>query len=360
MINRRRFLNSSISAPVVGLVSSRFGVSVSTGVSAGFGAGVGSMIGTAFCGADAWAQGAPWPNKPINYLVPFPAGGSTDILARLLAQRLGPALGTSIVIDNKGGAGGSVGSEIASRAPADGYTLLGGTISSHAINVSLYPKIGYDPLKSFAPVLLFGTNPVVLVVAANSPYKTLRELVEAAQKNPLKLSGASTGNGTSQHLSLELLGFKSHAEFTHIPYKGSSPAIQDVMSGQVDFMLDTSLVAGPHIQSGKLRALGVSSLKRLENFPDIPTIAESGVAGLQGFEVLSWQALFVPAGTPQPIIQRLYQESMRILQTSEVQERLKALGIMPSNMTPEQVKVFQKSEIDKWAEVIKAAKIKLE
>ena len=306
------------------------------------------------------AEAAPWPNKPINYLVPFPAGGSTDILARLLAQRLGPALGTSIVIDNKGGAGGSVGSEIASRAGADGSTLLGGTVSSHAINVSLYPKLGYDPLKSFTPVVLFGTNPVMLVVRTNSPYKNLKELVDAARKSPRQLSGASAGNGTSQHLALELLGFKSQVEFTHIPYKGSSPAIQDVMSGQVDFMLDTSLVAGPHIQNGKLRALGVSSLKRLENFADVPTISESGISGLQGFEVLSWQALFVPSGTPQAIVQRLHTESLKILQTPEVLEKLKSLGIMPSSLNPEQIKSFQKSEIDKWAEVIKTAKIILE
>ena len=324
------------------------------------GVAMSSIISSSLVRTNAFAENTAWPSKPINYLVPFPAGGSTDILARLLAQRLGPALGTTIVIDNKGGAGGSVGSEIASRAPPDGYTILGGTVSSHAINVSLYPKIGYDPLKSFSPVLLFGTNPVMLVVAANSPYKTLKDLIEAAQRSPHKLSGASAGNGTSQHLALELLGFKSHAQFTHVPYKGSSPAIQDVMSAQVDFMLDTSLVAGPHIQSGKLRALGVSSLKRLETFPDIPTLAESSVPGLQGFEVLSWQALFVPIGTPQPIIQRLYTESMKILQTPETAERLKALGIMASNMSPEQVKVFQKAEIDKWAEVIKAANIKLE
>ena len=340
MNQRRRFLKHTLTPTALSLV--------------------GATLGNSLFGNFALAETAPWPSKPINYLVPFPAGGSTDILARLLAQRLGPVLGTTIVIDNKAGAGGSVGSEIASRAAPDGYTLLGGTVSSHAINVSLYPKIGYDPLKSFSPVVLFGTNPVMLVVAANSPFKTLKDLIDAAQKNPLKLSGASAGNGTSQHLSLELLGFKSHVQFTHIPYKGSSPAIQDVMSGQVDFMLDTSLVAGPHIQSGKLRALGVSSLKRLENFPEVPTIAESGIAGLQGYEVLSWQALFVPTGTPQPIIQRLHTESMKILQTPEVLDRLKGLGIMPSNMTPEQIKAFQKSEIDKWAEVIKLANIKLE
>ncbi|MFM8918880.1 MAG: Bug family tripartite tricarboxylate transporter substrate binding protein, partial [Limnohabitans sp.] len=211
----------------------------------------------------AFSQAAPWPSKPINYLVAFPAGGTTDILARLVSQKLGTALGTTLVIENKGGAGGSVGSEVAARAPADGYHLLGGTISSHAINVSLYPKLGYDPVKSFTPVYLYGTNPVVLVVAANSPYKTMRDLLNAAKANPGKLSGASAGNGTSQHLAQELLAFKGDVKFNHIPYKGSAPAIQDVMSGQVDFMFDTTVVAGPHIQSGKLRALAVTSAKRL-------------------------------------------------------------------------------------------------
>jgi tripartite-type tricarboxylate transporter receptor subunit TctC len=174
----------------------------------------------------AFSQAAPWPAKPINYLVAFPPGGTTDILARVVSQKLGTALGTTLVIENKGGAGGSVGSEIAARAPADGYNLLGGTISSHAINVSLYPKLGYDPIKSFTPVYLYGTNPVVLVVAANSPYKTLRDLLTAAKANPGKLSGASAGNGTSQHLAQELLAFKGEVKFTHVPYKGSAPAIE--------------------------------------------------------------------------------------------------------------------------------------
>ncbi len=238
----------------------------------------------------AFSQAAPWPSKPINYLVAFPAGGTTDILARLVSQKLGTALGTTMVIENRGGAGGSVGSEIAVRAPADGHHLLGGTISSHAINVSLYPKLGYDPIKSFTPVYLYGTNPVVLVVPANRPFRTLRDLLTAAKANPGKLSGASAGNGTSQHLAQELLAFRVDVKFTHIPYKGSAPAIQDVMSGQVDFMFDTTVVAGPHIQSGKLRALAVTSSRRLTDaLTDVPTVAESGWPGTQGFEVVSWQ-----------------------------------------------------------------------
>ncbi len=306
--------------------------------------------------AAAWAQDK-WPSKPISYIVPFPAGGTTDILGRLIGQKLGAALGTTIVIENKGGAGGSVGSEVAARAPADGYTLLGGTISSHAINVSLYPKLGYDPIKSFSPVVLIGSNPVVLIVKADSPYKTLQDVLAAAKAKPRTISSASAGNGTSQHMTLELLGFKSSTQFVHVPYKGSGPAIQDVIGGQVDMMFDTTVVAGPHIQSGKVRAIAVSSAKRLESLPNVPTISESGVPG---FEVVSWQGIFVPAGAPKPIVDRLHAEIMKILQTPEMQDRLKSLGMQPSSMTPDQVSAFQKAEVEKWAQVIKAAGIKLE
>jgi len=311
-----------------------------------------SVLGTSL----AWAQDK-WPSKPISYVVPFPAGGTTDILGRLIGQKLGTALGTTIVIENKGGAGGSVGSEAASRAPADGYTMLGGTVSSHAINVSLYAKIGYDPIKSFSPVVLIGSNPLVLVVKADSPYKTLQDVLAAAKAKPKTISSASAGNGTSQHMTLELLSFRTGTQFVHVPYKGSGPAIQDVMGGQVDMMFDTTVVAGPHIQSGKVRAIAVSSAKRVDSLPDVPTIAESGVPN---FEVVSWQGIFVPAGVPKPIIDRLHAEIMKILQTTEMQDRLKSLGMQPSTMTPEQVSAFQKAEVEKWAQVIKAAGIKLE
>ena len=305
-----------------------------------------SVLGTSL----AWAQDK-WPSKPISYVVPFPAGGTTDILGRLIGQKLGTALGTTIVIENKGGAGGSVGSEAASRAPADGYTMLGGTVSSHAINVSLYAKIGYDPIKSFSPVVLIGSNPLVLVVKADSPYKTLQDVLAAAKAKPKTISSASAGNGTSQHMTLELLSFRTGTQFVHVPYKGSGPAIQDVMGGQVDMMFDTTVVAGPHIQSGKVRAIAVSSAKRVDSLPDVPTIAESGVPN---FEVVSWQGIFVPAGVPKPIIDRLHAEIMKM------QDRLKSLGMQPSTMTPEQVSAFQKAEVEKWAQVIKAAGIKLE
>jgi tripartite-type tricarboxylate transporter receptor subunit TctC len=308
----------------------------------------------------AFAQST-WPTgKTINYVVPFPAGGTTDVLGRLIAQKLGTVLGTTVIIDNKGGAGGSVGSEVASRAAPDGYTLLGGTISSHAINVSLYPKIGYDPIKSFAPVMLIGTNPVVLVVSQSSPYKTLKDILAASRAKAGGLSSASAGTGTSQHLALELLAFKSGVKFTHIPYKGSGPAIQDAIGGQVDMMFDTTVVAGPHIQSGKLRAIAVTSAKRLASMPDVPTVAESGIAGLADFEVVSWQAIFVPAGTPAPVIDRLHNEIRKILAQPDMQDKLKGFGIEPSDMTTAQISAFQKAEVDKWAQVIKAANIKAE
>jgi tripartite-type tricarboxylate transporter receptor subunit TctC len=305
--------------------------------------------------APALAQA--WPSKPITYVVPFPAGGTTDILARLIGQKLGVALGTTIVIENKPGAGGNVGSEFVARAAPDGYTILGGTISSHSINVSLYPKLPYDPVKSFEPITLIGTNPNVLVVNAASPFKSVGEITAALKAKPGSLSYASAGNGTSQHLSAELYKFMAGVDMVHIPYKGSGPAIQDVLGGQVPMMFDTTVVAGPHIQGGRLRALAVTSAKRSPALPDVPTMAESGVTG---YDVVSWQAVFAPAGTPQPIVQRLSAEIAKILKEPEVQERFAKLGLEPSGMAPADLAAFQKAEIEKWAKVIKAANIRID
>ncbi len=306
----------------------------------------------------AFAQGA-WPTgKAITYVVPFPPGGNTDTLARLIAQPLSAALGTPVVIDNKGGAGGSVGSAIASRAPADGYTLLGGTISSHSINVSLYTTpIGYDPVKSFAPIAMLGVSPLLLVVPASSPLRTLDDVLKAARVKNGGLSSGSPGIGTSPHMALELLASQSGVKFTHAPYKGSAPAVQDLLGGQLDMMFDTTLIVGPHIQSGKLRPIAVTGSQRVPAFPNVPTIAESGQ---KGFDMVSWQAMFVPANTPQPVIDRLHAEVMKVLATPEIQARLKGFGMEPSNMTPAQLLAYQKEEVDKWAKVIKAANIKAE
>ncbi|GAB3185319.1 Bug family tripartite tricarboxylate transporter substrate binding protein [Hydrogenophaga aquatica] len=300
-----------------------------------------------------------WPTaKPITYVVPFPPGGNTDTLARLIAPALATALGTPVVIDNRAGAGGSVGSASASRAPADGYTILGGTISSHSINVSLYTNpIGYDPVKSFAPVAMLGSGPLVLAVPASSPYKTLKDVLAASKAKNGGLTSASPGIGTSPHMALELLAHQTGVKFTHAPYRGSGPAVQDLLGGQVDMMFDTSLIVGPHIQTGRLRPIAVTSSKRLESLPDVPTIAE---AGQRGFDMGSWQAVFAPAGTPQPIVDRLHAEIMKIVATPEVQARLKGFGMVPSNMKPAELGEYQKAEVAKWAEVIKAAGIKAE
>ena len=317
------------------------------------------LLGTSLVAAPALAQGN-WPTgKPITYLVPFPPGGNTDTLARVIAQPLSKALGTPVVIENKGGAGGSVGSALAARAPADGYTILGGTISSHAINVSLYSKLDYDPVKSFTPVAMLGSGPLVLVVPASSPYKTLADVLAGSKAKASSggLTSASPGNGTSNHMALELLAYQTGVKFTHVPYKGSGPAVQDVMGGQVDMMFDTALVVGPHIQSGKLRPIAVSSSKRLESLPDVPTIAE---AGEKGFDMGSWQAVFAPAGTPKPIVDRLHTEILKIVATPEVQARLKNFGMLPSNMSAVELADYQKAEVSKWAKVIKSAGIKAE
>lgn len=306
----------------------------------------------------AFAQGT-WPTgKAITYMVPFPPGGNTDTLARLIAQPLSTALGTPVVIDNKGGAGGSVGSAIAARAPADGYTLLGGTISSHSINGSLYSTpIGYDMVKSFAPVAMLGLSPLLLVVPANSPMRTLDDVLKASRARNGGLSSGSPGIGTSPHMALELLASQSGVKFTHAPYKGSAPAVQDVIGGQLDMMFDTSLVVGPHIQSGKLRPIAITGNQRVPGFPNVPTIAESGQ---KGFDMVSWQAMFVPANTPQPVVDRLHAEVMKVLALPDVRARLKGFGMEPSSMTPAQVLAYQKVEVDKWAKVIKAANIKAE
>ena len=314
-----------------------------------------ALLAAAPLAGAAFAQA--WPAKPISYVVAFPPGGTTDILGRLIGDRLGPALGTTIVVENKAGAGGSLGSEQVSRAAPDGYTLLGGTISSHAINLHLYPKLGYDPVGSFMPVALIGTNPLVLVVKADSPYKTLADVVAAAKAGK-PISSASAGNGTSQHMAMELFKFKLGAKgLTHIPYKGSGPALQDTIGGQVDILFDTTVAAQQHLDGGRLRALAVTSAKRLATMPNVPTIAEGG---LPGFEVVSWQAIFVPAKTPAPIVARLNTEINKVLAGADMQERLAKLGMLPQSMTPEQIQAFQKAEIAKWGEVVKAANIKLD
>ncbi|WP_151633547.1 Bug family tripartite tricarboxylate transporter substrate binding protein [Noviherbaspirillum aerium] len=305
---------------------------------------------------DALAQ-EKWPSKNINYIVPFAAGGTTDVLGRLIASKLGPALGAVVVVENRPGAGGNIGSDFVAKAAPDGHTLVGGTISSHAINVSLYSKMPYDPVKNFQPVTLIGTLPNVLVVNANSPYRSVQDVIAAAKAKPEAVNYASSGNGTSQHLSGALFQSITGTKMVHVPYKGSAPAMQALLGGEVDLVFENILAAVPLIQSGKLRALGVTSAKRSSQLPDVPALAEAGVPG---YEIVSWQAVFAPAGTPQPVVQRLSAEIAKIIQDPEIKSRLTALGVEPSGAGPAELGSFQKAEVAKWAQLIKTANIKVE
>jgi tripartite-type tricarboxylate transporter receptor subunit TctC len=290
--------------------------------------------------------------------VPFAAGGTTDILARLIGTRLSPMLGnTPIIVENRPGAGGNIGSDYVAKAKPDGYTIVGGTISSHSINVSLYPKMPYDPVKSFAPVALIGTLPNVLVVNASSPFHSMQDVIAAAKAKPQLLSFGSAGNGTSQHLSGELFKSMAGVEMLHVPFKGSAPAVQALLGEQVSLVFENILAAIPLIQAGKFRALAVTSATRSSNLPDVPTIAE---AGLKGYEIVSWQAVFAPAGTPAPVVQALATDIGKIILESDMKAKLLALGVEPSGAGPAELGAFQKAEVAKWAQLIKSAHIQPE
>ena len=302
----------------------------------------------------AHAQGQ-WPSKPITYIVPFGAGGTTDVLARLVTPKVGTALGTSFVIENKAGAGGSLGSDFTAKAAPDGYTIQGGTVSSHAINVSLYAKLPYDPIKNFQPITMIGSMPNILVVRADSPYKTVQDVIAAAKAKPGSINYASSGNGTSQHLSGVFFEQMTGGKMVHVPYKSSAESLGALMGGQgADIIFENLAPALPHIKAGKLRALGVTSDKRSSSLPEVPAIAET----LPGFAIVSWQGIFAPAGVPQPIVDRLATEMIKAVNDPEIKGKLVAQGIEPSGMSPAEFSAFQKAEIDKWAKVIKAGNIK--
>jgi len=313
-----------------------------------------TMLPTAALSADAPEA---WPTKRITYVVPFAPGGNTDTLARIISEKLTGTLGQPVIVDNKPGAGGNIGSDFVAKAKPDGYTILGGTISSHAINSSIYPKMPYDATKDFEPITLIASSPLVLAVPANSPYKTAKDLLAAAKAKPGDLTFASAGTGTSPHLAGELLKSVAHVDVTHVPYKGSGPAVTDLIAGHVQFMFDTALIVGPHIKAGKLRPLAVTSSKRVKTLPDVPTLVEAGVPG---YEIGSWQAIFAPAGTPKPIVQKLNTSIVGVLKMPDVQERLAGLGMDTVAGTPDELGQFQKAEVVKWSKIVKEANIKPE
>ena len=298
-----------------------------------------------------------WPNKQITYVVAYPPAGMTDIVGRLVAQELGAALNTTVIVDNKPGAAGAVGHGFVARAAPDGYTILGTAIGPMAIIPSLMENLPYDPVKSFEPVSLVATIPHVLVVNPDSPYQTVDDVIKAAKAKPGGLSYAAAGNGGVVHMQSELFKMQAGIDILQVPYKGDTPALQDVLAGNVTMMFAPLGAALSHIKAGKLRALAVTSPKRLATLPDVPTMAEAGVAN---FEVEQWQAVYVPANTPKPVIQRLNAEIVRALKKPDVVAKLEVLGVTAVGSTPGELADVQKADTAKWAKVIQTAGIKIE
>ncbi|MDM0056454.1 Bug family tripartite tricarboxylate transporter substrate binding protein [Variovorax fucosicus] len=306
---------------------------------------------TAFCAALLACSGlatAAFPDKPVRLIVPFPAGGAADVMARGMAQRLGTELGQPIVIDNRGGAGGTTAAEGAAKSPADGYTLFFGTMGTHAINPALYAKLRYDPLKDFAPISLTHTTPRVLVVGPSVPAKNIAELIALAKKGTLTYGSA--GNGSSSHLAGALFEALTGVKMLHVPYKGSSPLLVDLLAGRVDLTFDSYAVYEQHIKNGKVAALGVTSTTRMGALPQVPTIAEAGV---KGYDVSNWLGLFAPAGTPKDVLIKIHSALGRAMAAPELKTQLVVLGIEPTFGTPEAFAALIRAELPKWAEIVK-------
>ena len=302
----------------------------------------------------ALAQSAAYPDKPVRFVVPYPPGGGTDVIARIVQERFQAQLGQPILIDNTGGAGGSVGSELVARAPADGYTVLF-TLSSHTINPAIYPKLSFDTIKDFESIGTVASLPQILVANPQVPANTVAELVALAKAKPELLAYASVGNGSPGHLAGELFKLRTGTQMTHIPYRGGGPAVTDVISGQVPLLWVSIPAAAQFVKTGKLKAFAVSTLKRSAAFPDVPTVQETGVPD---FEVDSWYAMFVPARTPQPVIDRLNRALNTIVAEPGIRDKLLAQGAEGVGGTPQTLTRIVAAEIPKWAKLAKDANIK--
>jgi tripartite-type tricarboxylate transporter receptor subunit TctC len=297
-----------------------------------------------------------YPSKPIKFVIGFAPGGATDVVGRLMAKKMGDALGQPIIVENKGGASSNIGAEAVFRAAPDGYTFYVCAITS-AINVSLFPKLPFDFAKDFEPVALFATLPNILVVHPSVAAKSVQELIDLARAQPGKLSYASSGSGTSIHLSAELFKTLAKVDILHVPYKGSSPAVTDLIGGQVQLMFDNMPSSLPHVKAGKLRAMAVTSGQRSPSAPDVPTMTEAGVAG---FDVVSWFGLVAPKGTPKDIIARVNAEAVKVLASAEMKERFLDAGAVPAPMTPEAFGEYIRTEIARWSDVVKTSGAKAE
>ncbi len=312
-----------------------------------------NTLRSAFCAVLLCLSGlaaAAFPDKAIRLIVPFPAGGAADVMARGMAQRLGHELGQQIVIDNRGGAGGTTAAEAAAKSPADGYTLFFGTMGTHAINPALYPKLRYDPLKDFAPISLTHITPRVLVVGPSVAAKSIGELIALAKGKPRGLTYGSAGNGSSSHLAGALFEAMAGVDMVHVPYKGSSPLLVDVLAGRIDMTFDSYTVYEEHIKAGKVRVLGVTSKARMDALPQVPTIAE---AGLRGYDVSNWLGVLAPGGTPKDVLATLHAALGKAMASPELRAQLVALGIEPTFGSPEDFAALIRAELPKWAAIVK-------
>ena len=296
------------------------------------------------------AHAQAYPNKPVRYICPFPAGGGVDIITRIVGAKLGEIWGQQVIVDNRSGAGGTIGADIAAKATPDGYTLLMGGAGTLAIGPALYKKLPYDPIKDFAPISLIGTTPMVLVLYPAVPARSVSEFVAYAKANPGKINYASGGVGSILHLSMEMFRSMTGTNIVHVPYKGGAPALADLLGGHVLAMFGDLPLLQPHIKTGKMRALGVTTTKRSAQLPNVPTIAESGVPG---FEAMLWFATFAPAAVPKPILAKLNADLVKVLNAPDMQRRLAENGVDAAASTPEQLAAFVKSETIKWAKVVK-------
>ena len=315
------------------------------------------FVAVLLCLAATLAVAQPYPAKPIHLIVPFPPGGGNDTVARAIAQQIGPDLGQPVVVDNRPGAGGSVGAELAAKSAPDGYTLFLAGVGSHAVNPNLHSKLPYDAVKDFAPITLVASAPSVLVVNPSVPARSIAEFRAYARANPGKLNYASNGNGSAAQLAAAMYESMAGVRMVHVPYKGIAPAMTDLMSGEVQLMFGTVVALVPHIQAGKLRALAVTSRKRSALLPDVPTIAESG---LPDYQAGSWYGILAPAGTPREVIERLHGAIIKAIRQPEVAKRLAAEGAEVIGSTPEEFGAHIRSEIARVGAVVRAAGIRIE